>query len=53
MFVMYRTTKDEVWRERGWQIWQAVETKTKTDIAYANVEGVGNVNPKHQDVMPR
>lgn len=53
MFIMYRTTKDPVWRERGWGIWEAIEAKTKTDSAYANVLGVGSSDPRHEDVMPR
>ncbi|GJJ12008.1 hypothetical protein Clacol_006246 [Clathrus columnatus] len=52
MFILYRTTKDPAWRERGWQIWEAIEAKTRTDVAYANVEGVGTSSPRHQDVMP-
>ena len=53
MFIMYRTTKDVKWRERGWQIWEAIESKTRTASGYASVHGVEAVYPPRSDSMPR
>ena len=53
MFIMYRTTKDVKWRERGWQIWEAIESKTRTASGYASVHGVNAVHPPPSDSMPR
>ncbi|KIJ34708.1 glycoside hydrolase family 47 protein, partial [Sphaerobolus stellatus SS14] len=30
MFVLWRTTGDSKWRDRGWEIWSAIENNTKT-----------------------
>ena len=53
MFVLFRTTKDPKWRERGWEIWEAIESKTRTLSGYAIVYGVENDSPFIQDSMPR
>ena len=34
---MWRTTGDPVWRERGWQIFEALEREAKTDSGYASL----------------
>ncbi|KAF8582066.1 glycoside hydrolase family 47 protein [Ramaria rubella] len=52
MFVLYRTTNDTKWRERGWQIWEAIETKTRTPSGYTSVVGVQRPDPLHEDSMP-
>jgi len=52
MFVLYRTTKDPKWRERGWQIWEAIESKTRTDSGYTSVSNVNVKQPFHLDSMP-
>jgi mannosyl-oligosaccharide alpha-1,2-mannosidase len=53
MFVMWRTTRDVKWRERGWQIWTAIENKTRTSSGYASVMNVDQPNPYKLDSMPR
>ncbi len=40
MFVLYHLTKDPVYREWGWEIFQAIEEQTKTDSAYAAIKDV-------------
>ncbi|KAF8509918.1 glycoside hydrolase [Gautieria morchelliformis] len=52
MFILYRTTKDTKWRERGWEIWEAIESQTRTESAYASVYGVDALRPTHYDSMP-
>lgn len=53
MFLLYRTTRDPKWRERGWEIWKAIESKTRTNSGYASVYGVQKATPSAQDSMPR
>jgi mannosyl-oligosaccharide alpha-1,2-mannosidase len=53
MFVLYRTTKDSKWRERGWEIWEAIESQTRTESAYASVYGVDTLQHSYYDSMPR
>lgn len=53
MLVLYRTTGDAKWRDRGWQIWEAIESKTRTYSGYASVYGVDAVNPPPANSMPR
>ncbi|KAF8582069.1 glycoside hydrolase family 47 protein [Ramaria rubella] len=52
MFIMYRTTHDVKWRDRGWQIWEAIESKTRTASGYASVYEVENVNPNPANSLP-
>jgi Glycosyl hydrolase family 47 len=52
MFIMWRTTKDPIWREKGWAIWEAIENKTRTDSGYASVIGVDQFEPRKSDSMP-
>jgi hypothetical protein len=40
MFILYHLTKDPVYREWGWEIFQAIEEQTKTDSAYAAIKDV-------------
>lgn len=53
MFVMYRVTRDVKWRIRGWQIWEAIEAKTRTASGYACVDDVDKAKPTLTDSMPR
>lgn len=50
---MWRVTGDEVWRERGYEIFQAIERHTKTEYGYASVSGVDKAEPVKQNSMPR
>jgi hypothetical protein len=50
---MSRTTGDVKWREHGWAIWEAIETKTRTPSGYASVRGVDQIDPEKIDSMPR
>ncbi|EJD35550.1 seven-hairpin glycosidase [Auricularia subglabra TFB-10046 SS5] len=53
MYVLWRVTGDKVWREHGWQMWEAIEAKTKTDSGFASVWGVESANPGKTDSQPR
>ncbi|KAJ3798934.1 glycoside hydrolase family 47 protein [Lentinula aff. detonsa] len=53
-YIMWRTTGDPVWRERGWTIFQAIEKYAKTEIGYASLVDVDKSSEKApvKDEMP-
>jgi mannosyl-oligosaccharide alpha-1,2-mannosidase len=51
VFIMYRITGDPVWHDKAWEMFQAIETATRTDIAYAALENVALKNPQRVDSM--
>ncbi|KAG6335738.1 hypothetical protein ID866_3362 [Astraeus odoratus] len=52
LYLMWRTTGDELWKERGWEIFLAIEKHCRTDYGFASVRGVGLNEPKKIDEMP-
>ncbi|KIM37603.1 glycoside hydrolase family 47 protein [Hebeloma cylindrosporum] len=51
IFIMWRTTGDVKWREKGYAIFQAINNVTRTEYGFGSVHGVdGNV--RHLDDMP-
>ena len=42
-FILYHFTKDPVYREWGWEIFQAIEEHCKTDAGYAGLRDVGTM----------
>ena len=53
IYIMWRTTGDPVWRERGWEIFQAIEKQSKTPSGYASSNNVA-LDPATQiDEQPR
>ena len=53
---MWRTTGDEIWRERAWQIFLAIEASCRMPIGYASVGGMDRRMPDvlvPLDEMPR
>lgn len=53
---MWRTTKDEVWRDRAWEIFLAIEENCRMELGYASVLGVNRAPPDlllPLDEMPR
>ncbi|KAG8688862.1 hypothetical protein FRC11_004609, partial [Ceratobasidium sp. 423] len=44
VFLLWRTTKDPVWRERGWAAFKAIEKYSKTEYGYGSVAHVDNKN---------
>ncbi|KAK5061123.1 hypothetical protein LTR84_007665 [Exophiala bonariae] len=51
VFIMYRLTGDESWREKGWTMFNAVDRATKTDIAHAAVKDVTSQLLEQDDTM--
>lgn len=50
---MWRTTKDPIWRERGWAAFKAIEKQLKTPSGYATIRNVFSTKSVLQDSMPR
>ncbi|KAF7798520.1 hypothetical protein EIP86_009741 [Pleurotus ostreatoroseus] len=48
IYIMWRTTGDAKWRDRGWAIFEAIDEHTRTENAYASVLNV-NVKPTRKD----
>ena len=51
VFVMYRLTGDNSWRQKGWQMFKAIEKHTRTAIANSGIEDVMSEKPEFTDVM--
>ncbi|XP_065877095.1 mannosyl-oligosaccharide 1,2-alpha-mannosidase MNS3 [Euphorbia lathyris] len=52
LFVLYRITEDQKYREWGWQIFEAFEKYTKVDSGgYTSLEDVTTVPPPRRDKM--
>ena len=52
-YLMWRTTGDDVWRERGWAVFQAIEQYTKTESGYASLNSVYRIPAMLKNEMPR
>lgn len=50
---MWKVTSDEIWRQRGWEIYQSIEKYCRTPAGYASVFNVGQNEPVHSESMPR
>lgn len=52
IFYMYRATKNPMYREWGWKIFEAFEKYTRVDAGYASIDNVlSPENPGHRDKM--
>lgn len=51
MFVLNQLTGDPVYREWGWEVFQAIEKYCKTQFAYGALSNVQNTNAKPRDKM--
>jgi mannosyl-oligosaccharide alpha-1,2-mannosidase len=46
MFILWRVTKDQKWRDFGWRIFQAFEKHCRTIRGYAGLEDVNQPHPR-------
>ena len=53
LYVLWKTTGDIKWRERGYEVFEAIERHARTPYGYANVDKVDVVPPPLGDDMPR
>ncbi|KAI1610078.1 mannosyl-oligosaccharide alpha-1,2-mannosidase [Exophiala viscosa] len=51
VWYMYRITGDESWREKGWNMFDAVDRATKTEIGNAAITDVTSQLNEHEDSM--
>ncbi|GAB1209390.1 hypothetical protein APSETT445_008163 [Aspergillus pseudonomiae] len=51
VFIMYRLTGEEHWREKGWKMFEAIAKYTRTDIAHATIKDVTVEKPTKSDEM--
>lgn len=51
VFVMYRVTGDERWREEAWSLFTSITNRTRTDIAFAVLEDVTSHSSRLNDKM--
>ncbi|KAL0947331.1 hypothetical protein HGRIS_013450 [Hohenbuehelia grisea] len=51
-FIMWKTTGDTKWRERGWAAFEAIEKHARTKHGYANIKNVDKVPVELEDHMP-
>ena len=50
-FVLYHLTGDPIYREWGWEVFQAIERYCKTEIGYGKLSDVKNTSRKADDSM--
>lgn len=51
VFIMYRLTGDDYWREKGWKMFDAVTKYTRTDYAHSAIQDVTMVDSPFRDEM--
>ncbi|KAJ5567528.1 Glycoside hydrolase family 47 [Penicillium sp. DV-2018c] len=51
VFIMYRLTGDETWRQKGWRMFEAITKYTRTELAHAAIQDVTAQKPIHKDTM--
>ncbi|KAL0957118.1 hypothetical protein HGRIS_003211 [Hohenbuehelia grisea] len=51
-FVMYKTSGDVKWRERGWAVFEALEKHAKNEHGFASVSNVDSIPTYLNDDMP-
>ena len=51
VFIMYRTTGDEYWREKGWQMFTAIQNYTRVEYGNSAIDDVTNPAPNTVDQM--
>ncbi|KAJ6017588.1 CAZyme family GH47 [Penicillium sp. IBT 35674x] len=51
IFIMYRLTGDDVWRQKGWKMFEAVSKYTRTELANAAITDVMSSKPVQKDTM--
>ncbi|KAJ9256811.1 CAZyme family GH47 [Paecilomyces variotii] len=51
VFIMYRLTGDNYWREKGWKMYEAVSAYTRTELAHSAIHDVTSGAPLFLDSM--
>lgn len=56
LFILYRITGEHVWRERGYEIFRAIERWSRGPVGYAsvgNVDALNDLDAYRLNEMPR
>ncbi|GBE87562.1 Mannosyl-oligosaccharide 1,2-alpha-mannosidase [Sparassis crispa] len=51
-YILWRTTGDRRWRERGWAVFEAIEREAKTPSGYASLSSVEDSPAPKKNEMP-
>ncbi|MCJ1307779.1 hypothetical protein MMC25_001427 [Agyrium rufum] len=51
VFIMYRITGDEIWREKGWKMFTAIQNYTHTEYGNSAITDVTADEPLYKDEM--
>ncbi|KAF4610815.1 hypothetical protein D9613_006916 [Agrocybe pediades] len=51
-YMLWKSTKNSIWRDRGWTIFEAIERHTKTEYGYAGILQVDQTPTPMKDEMP-
>lgn len=51
VFIMFRLTGDNYWRQKGWKMFEAVEKYTRTELAHSAIQDVTVEKPAFKDEM--
>ncbi|KIK99359.1 glycoside hydrolase family 47 protein [Paxillus rubicundulus Ve08.2h10] len=51
-YLLWRTTGDERWRDRGWEVFRAIDNHTRTTYGFASIRNVDTVPTIKRDEMP-
>ncbi|KAH8701860.1 glycosyl hydrolase family 47-domain-containing protein [Talaromyces proteolyticus] len=51
VFIMFRLTGDDYWREKGWKMFEAIIRQSRTDIAHSAISDVTSSAPALADSM--
>lgn len=51
VFYLYRITGDESWRDKGWEMFQAITRATHTNIAHSAIKDVTSLAGEQTDTM--
>ncbi|EAW06865.1 class I alpha-mannosidase 1A [Aspergillus clavatus NRRL 1] len=51
VFYMFRITGDDYWREKGWEMFQAISKYTRTELAHSAIHDVTLETSKMRDTM--
>ena len=53
VFYMWRITGDPSWQDKGWQMWEAIEKVSWTELAYSAISNVHVADTPQTDSMER
>ena len=51
LFIMHQLTKDPIYREWAWEIWQAIDKHCRKPVGYGALQNVNNANSGTDDRM--